>query len=478
MAFVTDFAAQIRQTIRDHGLFVRGQAILVAVSGGADSMVLLHVLNRLARLENWTLTVAHFNHQLRGAESRADESLVRTTARELGLKCVVGRANVAKRHSKSGESLEMAARTLRHGFLARTAKRLGITTVALAHHADDQVELFFVRLFRGAGGEGLRGMQWMNPSPRDPELSVARPLLATPKTILLGYARSESVVYRHDASNADVDPLRNRIRNELLPLLTGQYQPALARKVLQTMEVLQAETELATAAATNWLSGHKRPLFSGLPRAVQRQCIVQQLIQNGVEPGFELVEKLRLRPWQAIMVSPGRTLVRTSIGDVQGRQVERAKFNRDRLEVQLPGDGSIQFGTLSLSAKIEPSANRLGSQARLAGSPGSTKPGKAGPSHEREGREIFDADRVGGRVLLRYWQPGDRFQPIGMRGHVKLQDWLINLKIPRPQRHRLVVGLTAEGEIFWVQGQRIAEGFKVHRSTKRWLIWKWRQLET
>ena len=156
---------RVAACIRERRLFRRGQAILVAVSGGVDSMVLLHLLQGLAAKQGWKLTVAHFNHQLRGRSSDADEELVRQTAAGLGLAWVHGAANVQQEAGRRKVSVEMAARRLRHEFLARVARRLRIPTVALAHHGDDQAELFFLRLLRGAGGEGLAGMKWRNSSP-------------------------------------------------------------------------------------------------------------------------------------------------------------------------------------------------------------------------------------------------------------------------------------------------------------------------
>ncbi|MDB6023305.1 MAG: tRNA(Ile)-lysidine synthetase, partial [Pedosphaera sp.] len=143
-------ARQVGLSIAERRPFRRGEAILVAVSGGLDSMVLLHLLSHLAKVKEWRLTVAHFNHQLRGRSSDADERLVERTAKKLGLPFVVDRANVRQYAREHKLSLEMAARKLRHGFLARAAAERNIRTIALAHHANDQVELFFVRLLRGA----------------------------------------------------------------------------------------------------------------------------------------------------------------------------------------------------------------------------------------------------------------------------------------------------------------------------------------
>ena len=200
----------------------RGKKILAAVSGGLDSMTLLHALHSLAEKSRWKIVVAHFNHQLRGRSSDADERLVRKLTAKLDLPLVAGGADVKRFARESKLSVEMAARKLRHEFLARVAGERNISTVALAHHADDQVELFFIRVLRGAGGAGLAGMKWRSPSPVDAKITLVRPLLGFSKPEILGLARAIKVAFREDATNHSNDILRNRIRNELLPLLRGE----------------------------------------------------------------------------------------------------------------------------------------------------------------------------------------------------------------------------------------------------------------
>ena len=285
-------------------------------------MVLLHLLHELAPGHGWQLTAAHLNHQLRGRSSDADERLVRRTAEKLGVPLVAGRAAVAELARRRRLSLEMAARQLRHGFLARTARRRHIPIVALAHHADDQLELFFLRLLRGSGGEGLAGMKWRTPSPSDAGIQLVRPLLDQPKAALVEYAAEHGIRYREDASNAVLDFQRNRIRHELLPLLRRKYQPALDRTISRVMDIVGAEAELAGRAAAEWLGGEgkaevRRPKSEGrpkpevrrgrepawqqclrfdqLPVAVQRRCVQVQLVRLGIVPDFELVEQLRAR---------------------------------------------------------------------------------------------------------------------------------------------------------------------------------------
>src|SRR5438128_6809144 len=173
-------------------------------------MVLLHVLHSLSARNQWRLAVAHFNHHLRGLESDADEQLVRKTSAKLGLRFIRGAAQAATFARREKVSIEMAARQLRHDFLARTARRLKPHTVALAHHADDQIELFFLRLLRGSSGEGLAGMRWSGPSANNPRIQLIRPLLDQPKVALRTFAEQQGIDFPDDATNAKDHFIRTR----------------------------------------------------------------------------------------------------------------------------------------------------------------------------------------------------------------------------------------------------------------------------
>ncbi|HUB87009.1 MAG TPA: tRNA lysidine(34) synthetase TilS, partial [Verrucomicrobiae bacterium] len=232
---MTDLLQRVENSIRNRTLIPRGEKILVAVSGGLDSMVLLCALKNLSARHKWKIVVAHFNHRLRGRACEADEKLVRQIAAKLKLPVVVENADVKSFAETSKLSIEMAARKLRHEFFARVARQRKIKTFALAHHADDQVELFFLRLLRGAGSEGLAGMKWKSSSPADKTILLVRPLLDLTKSELWKFARENKIRFRHDATNFSTDYLRNRIRNELLPLLKRNYQPALGKIILRLM---------------------------------------------------------------------------------------------------------------------------------------------------------------------------------------------------------------------------------------------------
>lgn len=442
----------------------------MAVSGGMDSMVLLHLLAHLAPGQRWRLTVAHFNHQLRGRSGDADERLVQRTAQKLGLPFLAGRANVKKFAREKKLSLEMAARKLRHDFLAAEASKRKIRRIALAHHADDQVELFFLRLLRGAGGEGLAGMKWQSPSPSNPKLQLVRPLLGQTKSALAAYAVEARVPFREDATNVQLDIQRNRLRHELIPWLRKRHQPALQRVILRQMELLGAESEFVSAAAKAWLAA-KGENFDKLHVSVQRRVLQLQLLQLGLSADFELIEQLRSLPNQPVCVPLSSqnasritqqpvAIQRDASGILHIRSNAEPNFTSSTLQLQLrTAKGEISFENVHIqwaAVKIATGTFRAPLQSVNC--------------------EIFDAAKVGKDVTLRHWQPGDRFQPIGMEKALKLQDFFMNHKVPRSKRHELIVGTTIAGDIFWVEGLRIGECFKLDKKSVHGLKWCWERL--
>ncbi len=432
-----------------------GKKILVAVSGGVDSMVLLHALKKFSASRRWKLTVAHFNHCLRGRASDGDEAFVRKTAAAMKLPFVAGRGDVKKFAKASKFSIEMAARKLRHQFFARIAQGRKIKTAALAHHADDQVELFFLRLLRGSGGSGLAGMKWRSPSPVDANIFLVRPLLDCSKAELEAFAQENKIRYREDATNFSTDFLRNRIRNELLPLLSRNYQPALNKTVLRVMEIVGVESDFVSETTQLWLK-RRSDDFEKLPTAVQRQVLKLQLEKLNIAPDFDLIESLRSSAGKFITVVANLSVSRDKKGKVNIREHHVHAFEKDQLRVKVGKLGGAVFDGVKFQWQVGATPNYF---KKIA---------------SKSGIEFFDAAKTGEEITLRHWRAGDRFQPIGLKSAVKLQDFFTNQKIPRTQRHKLAVA-EAGGEIFWVEGWRISENIKLTPQTKRILVWGWQR---
>jgi len=446
---------QLSQTLGEASLLPRGARVMVAVSGGLDSIALLHLLQELAPRKEWTLIVAHFNHGLRGRESDADERLVKRAASALGLECTVSRARGQTLRETKGKSLEMACRDARHEFFAKAAMTFGASRVALAHHADDQVELFWLRALRG-GGNGLAGMRMDSPSPANSEVRLIRPLLTVSRSELAAFIERNGISFREDASNASRDHERNRVRNELMPFLDETFARKVKGAVQHTQRIVAAHADFVSEAAAAWLGARRRKSFATLHIAVQRECLRLQLIENGIEPAFDLIEGLRDSPETWVSFAPGRQISRSEEGMIQQRRGRAAPFSSAERRIQLKGDaGAFEFGGRRISWDRE----KLVASGSLP--------------RKRVKTETFDMDSVGRRLVLRHWKPGDRFQPIGMKSPIKLQDLFVNRKIPRDERRRLLVATTAKGDIFWVEGCRIGELFKVTEQTWFRLNWMW-----
>lgn len=449
-----DLPEQVADLMEQQRLLRPGERVLVAVSGGLDSVALLTVLEELAPRFGWKLCVAHFNHQLRGRASDGDERFVQRMAQRLKLPWHPGRGDVAGLAARSGTSIEMAARRLRHEFLARTARRLQCPAIALAHHADDQVELFFLRLLRGASGEGLRGMEPRSASPAAPQLRLVRPFLTMARKDLEAFVRQRRLRFREDATNASRVSLRNRVRRELLPWLRKEFQPALNQVVLRTMELIGDDAEEVSRVARQWAAAPApRPAWERLPRALQRRIIQQRLQRLQVPVDFDLVERLRRSAGRPISVGD-RWVQRERDGQLRCLSQPAAEFNPAERGIALTPRGSVNFGQLQIDWKL---ARRVKVKDKA------------------DGVEFFDAASVGRRIILRHWRPGDRFQPIGMKTAVKLQDCFVNQKISRSRRHELTLATTSSGVIFWVEGLRLGAVARLTPATRQILVWRWRR---
>lgn len=448
---MSELVPRLLRNLERHQLRPRDGRLLVAVSGGLDSMVLLRCLAQLAPKLELTLRIAHADHQLRGAESDQDAASVATAASQLGLPLVTRKLAVRSRKDGSPESLEMVARRLRHRFLVEEAQSGGESTVALGHQADDQAELVLLRLLRGAGSDGLGGMNWCDPSPADSRIRLIRPLLDCSRAELRQAATDLGVAFREDTSNQDPRFLRNRIRHELLPYLEREFNPQLRRVLQRTADILGAEATWLAEEVKSWRADPQARPFAELPVALQRAILRQQLWEWGQEGDFETIEKLR----DSIPSTQSSALTLTRDSDGFLRSISPPpSFQTEERSVVLAGPKRVRFGGAELILKR------------------SRKAPAATPAYSQE---TFDVKKVGSVVVLRHWRPGDRFQPLGFRQSSKVQNLFVNRKIPSDQRRAAVVATTSAGVLFWVEGLPPGEAFKLGPETGEVLTLKWRR---
>ena len=437
--------------VRSQGLFRAGETVVVAVSGGADSVALLDILTQLDA-EHLHLVVAHLNHGLRGAESDGDENFVAALAESHGLPFLVERIDVAAFAGQARLSLEDAGRKARYAFFERCALRHGATSIALAHHQDDQAETVLIRLLRGAGGSGLSAMA-------SSAQKLKRPLLQVSRAEIVRYLKLRGITWRTDATNADTAILRNSIRHELIPFLK-RYNPKVSQRLAATAEILASDEELLeqlTATAYQRLADRRE---GGMDFSVE------SLVK---EP-----RALRLRLYRHALQELRGDLMR--IGTRHLEAIDRlAASTRPNARAKLPGECFVSrcYDTLSFARCDLPAGGAW--ELVVPGEGDHLLPGGGRLLVRRMARPaaLETASRLVAYLspeaapfpwLLRSFTPGDRFNPLGMTGAQKVKELFINEKIPPHLRSRIPL-LVSEGEIIWVPGVRMGERARITAAT-------------
>ena len=414
-------------------MLVGGDRVLVAVSGGPDSMALLAVLRALAGNGEFELCAAHFNHLLRGAEGLRDQACAEHVAQRLGVPCVVGSATALPR----GANLEARARAQRYDFLTAVGAARGCTKIATGHTVDDQAETVMMRLLRGSGRDGLAGIRPVRAG------HIIRPLLDCSRHEVLAFLAAEGLPYCEDSSNREQRFLRNRVRHELMPVLRA-LTPAAVRRLATTAQVAGVESR--------WLDDHVRGLAAGMVAADGALSVVGLAQLPPALRGRAVREWLRSRRGDLRQISAAHVdaLLALACGD---------RPNRQR---RVPGGGCVrrEYDVLRFAARAPQPATelehvllpgetvRLPSGWQLAAQLVSVVPRRVPVDLWTL---VADADAVRAPLLVRGVRPGDRIQPFGMTGHRKLQDVFVDRKVPTGvRRHQAII--EADGEILWVPG--------------------------
>ena len=450
---LTRILDRVRELLRHEIGIEAGEKVVLGVSGGVDSMVLLDVFYRLSESLGIGLHLAHLDHRLR-PESATDGDFVEKISRERGLGFTRAEEEVARVARQRGWSLEEAGRWLRYRFLDRVAQEQNSTKIALGHHADDQAETVLLRLLRGSGTAGLGAMELARGG------RYLRPLLGFQRAEIEAYAQAGWVEFIEDISNRDPRFIRNRIRKELIPHLQQHYNPNIVQVLGRTAQILKDEDRFLNETVQGELDvvvhksdEHKIILdaeqFLDYHIAVQRRII--RTILQGLSKREGPFDFARI---ETVLELMSRDAGVHEIGS--GLRAQRAgkffflyhgKAPAVAQDIQIPGVAKIPSRGLFLRAQLLPVRTFAELKSRLGGA-----------------RAAFDADLLGPHLQVRSPRPGDRFQPLGMKGHKKVSDFLIDLKWPRILRDEVLL-LARGDEVVWIVGLRPNHRCRVNCNT-------------
>lgn len=448
---------KVRRTIQQYKMLQPGKKVIVAVSGGPDSLALLHILWEIREEYGISLVVGHLNHGLR-PEAEKETSFVRNIANRLGIPFHWKKADVRRRQLDHKLSLQEAAREIRYEFLLAASRKYGAERIALGHTADDQAESLIMRFLRGAGTRGLAGI----PPKRD-EIFI-RPLIRTWRAEIISYLEERGIDFLSDPSNRSLRYLRNRIRHELLPILE-RYNPRIRQTLVQMAERSREEEDFWQGFLEKQfpllLAGKKEknrltldiPSLQTLPVAL-RFRIYRRGIENvagnlrsmGV-PHFLAIDRLLEHPGPSKQIRlPRGIFVSKSYHSLIFSDAPAAPVS---FEYCVAGPGILEIPEIGR-------AMRFAVIAAKGHDPHSDKPNLA----------LLDFDSIHFPLTVRSFRPGDRFQPLGMEGKKKVKDLFMDCKIPVERRKKIPL-LLSKDRLLWVVGVRINHRARLKPKTRR-----------
>ncbi len=449
------FIEKMKETIARFEMIEPGDKLVVGVSGGADSVALIHALAQLQAEYNLQLVIGHLHHGIRGKEADEDAEFVARLAESLGLPLDAMKEDVprAKRTMKVG--LEEAARRVRYEFLERLADESKAQRIAVAHTSDDQAETVLLNVLRGSGIEGLVGISPVRGR-------VVRPLIQHSRREIEQYLSGVGQEWRIDASNVDTSYTRNRIRHDLIPHLQQNFNPAVKNALLTLSEIARDESGFLQSETANVFQSITRDLssdcvafdaeaFGALHIALKRRTLRRaiELVKGDLlDVEFEQVERvirhLACDQDFSFTLPSGRVYAALSGGELKVFKLLSPEVINLCRSIAVPGVTSVPELDIQLAVRQVDAAMR--------------------PSSDSEA--VLDADCLVGRLTLRTWRTGDRIQPFGMTGRKKIQDLFVDNKIARADRGRIPIVVDDE-KIVWVVGVSMSELVRVTAKTER-----------
>jgi tRNA(Ile)-lysidine synthase len=468
---------KVLQTIKKFDMLSFNDRVLIGISGGPDSVTLLNVLLSFKRKYNLSFFIAHLDHMLRGKESDEDVNFVKNITRELGLPCEVKSCNLTKIARKEHLTLEEAAREYRYKFYSETAKKFKANKIALGHNADDQVETVLMRFLRGSGLEGLMGI----PPVRG---KIIRPLIECSREEIEEYCKENKIDYRVDSSNKEVVYFRNKIRLELLPLLSKGYNKNIKDITLRLRNIvsevsayLNQETELLFREVARRESPEiviiDLKKFTSLPLALKRRIIrkaIEVVKGNLYSISFrhnnEILKLTEYQLGEKEIYLPDNLMAKKIYNKIM---IYRKRISKEQTEemlapweydISIPGKTKIKSLDIEVEIKILDPAD-------IKSSLYFTRKKSKG-----EFLEFIDYNKVKPPLKLRNRRSGDRFYPLKMKGLKKVKDFFIDNKIPKSHRDLIPILVDSEDKIIWIVGMRLDDRVKINSDTKKVLYVK------
>lgn len=461
----------VRQTIAAHRMLAAGDSVLIAVSGGADSVALAYVLHSLAADYRLRMAIAHLNHGLRRQDAERDAEFAADIARRLDLPFYKGKKDVRQFQQSAHLSLEEAARKLRYRFLREISTRCGYNKIAVGHHSNDNAELVLMNLLRGSGPLGLSGIAPV----RDGK--IVRPLIDLKRCEIDDYIAARKLAFVTDASNADLSISRNRIRHRLIPELEKSYNPATVETLNRLAAIMRAENlwfENILSKDFNNCLAVKGPgtvsidlvRFEGLAAAVRRRILRRAILSAKTD-----LRRITLAHVDAVLnlidKKPG--MGRLNLPDGIEVVLQAATLTiHSRQRPATPGSGGANgSAVVDYRYRITPpgvlSIPEAGAAIKLAEIDADDL-----PDFRTVGLNLafLDMDQLQFPLVVRNLRPGDRFSPLGINGTQKVKKYFIDHKIPAPRRRSCPLLLSA-GKIIWIAGHRIDNCARVVSATRR-----------
>jgi tRNA(Ile)-lysidine synthase len=448
---------RVKRTIDHYHLLNQGDRLVVGVSAGVDSMVLLHFLNACRQIFDLSLVVAHVNHGLRPDESEKEAAFVQEECERLRLPFEYGTFNTKEFQKVRKFSLQEAARRLRFLFFEQVRQKYDAQKIALGHQADDQVETVLLRLMRGTGLQGLKGILPIR------EGKVIRPLLEVWRHEIEAFAVKSNIPFRVDSSNLREDYLRNRLRLSLIPLLEREYQPNFKETLLRTSTILREENDYLEKEAEkvyqNMVEGKadaltfQYPVYRSLHPAIQWR-VVQKMLRTVY--GEEREDLEISQTFKRLKQPPPSFVLEFPLGICMEKKYEAISLGKKKMETIPPFEVEI----------VSPGRTFIKEIGREVVTEEMDVEGQSGMPRVSPETVLLDYQALRFPLRIRNFRPGDRFQPLGVKGSQKLKEFFIDHKIPRFERSKIPLLISGE-RIVWVVGHRIDECVRISEATKR-----------